>query len=231
MEAIPLSVIPYYDLTLVLEGSLDYRINGHAITVEEGSAVLMPPGTKRERIGRPGHTAYASFNFRMDEDPALPLLMEDVVVEEIRMIVHACHVSEHGYNEYAHAALEDMTSSILNILRSYATRRRYSPLTDKILAYIHEKYRQPMTLRRIANAMAYSVAHCDQVFKKDIGISIVHYLIDYRISKVKEYLIENVISLQEIAEQTGFGEGNYLSRQFRKRTGLSPLRFRKQFNR
>ena len=76
--------------------------------------------------------------------------------------------------------------------------------------------------------MAYSVAHCDQVFKKDVGTSIVRYLIDYRIAKVKEYLIENIMSLKMIAERTGFGECNYLSRQFRRRTGISPLRFRKE---
>ncbi len=231
VEPIPPSVIPYYDLTLVLEGALEYRVNNRPVTVSEGSVLLMPPGTKRERLGKTGHTAYVSYNFRTEEPVPLPLVLEDAVLEEIRMIVYACNALEHSYNEYAHAALEDMTSSILNVLRSYATRRQYSPLTEKILAYVHEKYRQPMTLKSIAGAMAYSVAHCDQVFKKDIGVSIVRYLIDYRISKVKEFLIENVISLQEIAERTGFGEGNYLSRQFRQRTGLSPLRFRKQFNR
>ena len=107
-------------------------------------------------------------------------------------------------------------------------RSGYSELTESILAYIHENYKSFLPLRKIAAAMNYSVAYCDQVFKRDIGVSIVHYLIDYRIAKVKEYLIENVISLKEIAEQTGFGECNYLSRQFRQRTGLSPLRFRKQ---
>ena len=50
------------------------------------------------------------------------------------------------------------------------------------------------------------------------------------LAKAKEFLIENIISLKEIAERTGFGECNYLSRQFRRREGISPLRFRKQFN-
>ncbi|HCU55840.1 MAG TPA: hypothetical protein DIC18_00725, partial [Clostridiales bacterium] len=94
-----------------------------------------------------------------------------------------------------------------------------------------ENYRHPITLKKIAGEMSYSVVYCDQAFKKDMGVSVIRYLIDYRIAKVKEFLIENILSLREIALKTGFAESNYLSRQFRRRTGVSPLRFRREFNR
>ncbi|MBP5610063.1 MAG: cupin domain-containing protein, partial [Clostridia bacterium] len=46
-EAIQPSVIPYYDLTMVLEGRLEYRVNNKRISLGEGDAILMPPGSKR----------------------------------------------------------------------------------------------------------------------------------------------------------------------------------------
>lgn len=231
VEAIPSSVIPYYDLTMVLEGAMEYKINNRRIILPENAMILMPPGTKRERIGTMGQTSYVSFNFRTEEPLAIPLVLEDAVGKEIRMMIHACNEIERDHGEYARAALEDLASAILNAIRARVTRSENSALTERILSYIREHYHEPMTLRKIAAEMAYSVAHCDQVFKKDIGVSIVHYLIDYRIAKVKEYLIENAVSLKEIAERTGFGECNYLCRQFRRRTGTSPLKFRKEFNR
>ena len=231
VEAIPPSVIPYYDLTLALEGGLDYRVNNRRITLEEGSLLLMPPGTKRERFRTEGETTYVSFNFRTEEELSLPLLVSGGVTKEIRMMVHACNEIDRDRGAYAGESFEDMTSAILNAIRSEVTRSKRSALTERILAYIHDNYRRPLTLRKIADEMAYSVAYCDQVFKKDVGVSIVRYLIDYRVARVKEYLIENVLSLREIAERTGFGVTNYLSRQFRRRTGYSPLRFRKEFNR
>ena len=230
VEAIPPSVIPYYDLTLVLEGKLEYRVNNHRVTVLENGSILMPPGTKRERLHSEGKTVYVSYNFRTDEPLALPLTAENVVGKEIRMMIYACNEIDRAHGGYALAASEDMTSAILNAIRAEVTRSGYSPLTDRILAYIRENYRRPLTLKKIADEMAYSVAYCDQVFKKDVGMSIVRYLIDFRVERVKEYLIENLLSLKEIAERTGFGESNYLSRQFKQRMGYSPLRFRKQFN-
>ena len=214
-----------------MEGSLEYRINNRRVTVRENGIILMPPGTKRERFCTEGKTVYVSYNFRTEESLAIPLTAEDAVGREIRMMAYAANEIDRTHGEYAARAAEDMTSAILNAIRARVTRSGYSALTDRILAYIRENYRKPLLLGAIAGEMAYSVAYCDQVFKKDVGVSIVRYLIDYRIARVKEYLIENVLSLREIAERTGFGECNYLSRQFRRRTGYTPLRFRKEFNR
>ena len=230
-EEIRPSLIPYYDLTIVLSGKLLYRVNHKEITVREGGCLLMPPGSKRERFALAEKTTYVSFNFKTDEEIPLPLTMEDAVGDEVRLMIYACNEIDRGSGAYAARCFEDMTSAILNALSAFISHRENSALTAEILRYIHERYREPLSLKRIADELAYSPTYCDAVFKRDVGMPIVRYIIDYRISKVKEFLIENILSLREIAERTGFGEGNYLSRQFRQRTGMSPLRFRKQFNR
>ena len=230
VEAIAPSVISYYDLTLVLAGTLEYRINNKKLTVKENAVLLLPPGTKRERERGDEQATYVSFNFLSEEALDLPLLMENAVGNDIRMMIYACNAIDRDHCEHAKNSFLDLVSAIINSLRSLATKNKNSALTERILAYLREHYREPLPLGKIAKEMNYSVAYCDQIFKKDVGVSIIHYLIDYRIQKVKEFLIENVISLQEIAERTGFGESNYLSRQFRQREGTSPLRYRKQFN-
>ena len=230
VEPISPSVIPYYDLTMVLEGSLEYRINNHLVTLKENDLILLPPSTKRERLRTDGKTTYVSYNFRLEEYLDLPIFLEDAVGKEIRMIVYACNEIDRDRGAYSRASFESLLAAILNAIRAHVTRSGYSDLTEKILVYIRENYKRALPLSEIADAMSYSVVYCDQIFKRDIGISIVRYLIDYRIMKAKELLIENVLSLKKIAEQTGFGEYNYLSRQFKQRTGVSPLRFRKRFN-
>lgn len=230
VKAILPSVIPYYDLTMVLEGKLEYKVNGRRITVEENGVILMPPASRRERLRTVGATTYVSFNFLTDMPLEIPLLLEKGVGKEVRMMIYACREIDRDHSDYARASFESMTNAILQSLLAYVSKSGNSALTEKILSYIRENYRKPLSLRKIAEATNYSVVHCDQVFKKDIGVSIIRYLIDYRIAKVKEFLIENVLSLREIARRTGFGESNYLSRQFRQRTGFTPLRFRKEFN-
>ncbi len=231
VEPIVSSVIPYYDLTMVLEGSMEYRINYKKVTLRPNDLILMPPGTRRERFLTSGRVTYVSFNFLTDDPIDLPLTIEGAVGKEIRMMVYACNEINRDHGEYARYAFIDLLSAIINAIHSFVTRSKTGELTRKILTYIQENYYRPLSLLSIAKEMAYSVVYCDQLFRKDVGTSIVRYLIDYRIARAKEFLIENVLSLKEIAEKTGFGESNYFARQFRKRTGLSPMGFRKQFNR
>jgi len=224
------AVIPYYDLTIVLSGRLLYRVNHKEVTVREGGFILMPPETRRERFALAEKTTYVSFNFTTDEPLFLPLTMENAVGGDVRMMIYACNEINRDMSAYSTRCFEDMTSAILNALAAFVSHSENSEITSEIIRFIHERYREPLTLKKICDELAYSPTYCDAVFKKDVGVPIVRYLIDYRISKVKEFLIENVLSLGEIAEKTGFGECNYLSRQFRRRTGVSPLRFKKQFN-
>ncbi len=230
VDAIPASVIPYYDLTVVLDGSLEYRVNNHRVSVKENDVILMPPGSKRERLAGEGEVTYASFNFRTDEPLSLPLLTMGGVSKEVRMMLFACNEIDRDREDWRNS-FESMTEAVLHAVRAQVSRSGNSELTERILAYIRENYRHPITLKKIAGEMSYSVVYCDQAFKKDMGVSVIRYLIDYRIAKVKEFLIENILSLREIALKTGFAESNYLSRQFRRRTGVSPLRFRREFNR
>ena len=91
VEAIGPSVISYYDLTLVLAGSMEYKINNKRVTVKENDAILMPPGTKREREHTEGDTTYVSFNFTSDEKLDLPVFMENAVGKDVRMMIFACN--------------------------------------------------------------------------------------------------------------------------------------------
>ena len=46
-KAIAPSRIPFYDLTIVMGGTLDYEINGEKITLYENDCILIPPQSLR----------------------------------------------------------------------------------------------------------------------------------------------------------------------------------------
>jgi AraC-like DNA-binding protein len=81
-------------------------------------------------------------------------------------------------------------------------------------------------------------AHIEQKLKRDYtyltnlfseveGQKIEQYMILQRIEKVKELLVYDELSLNEIAEKTGFSSSAHLSGQFKKVTGLTPSHFKK----
>ena len=47
------SVLSFYDLTLVLSGTITYAIGGKEVVLQSGDAILIPPGTTRARTAAP----------------------------------------------------------------------------------------------------------------------------------------------------------------------------------
>ena len=227
MPPTPERPIHYYDLTIVLEGKLEYRIDGTPITLTAGDALLIRQGMLRAREATTEKIDYISFNFHADSDPDLPLLIQGAVQNETKLIIAACDeiAKRHplGYEDTATLLLAAMLQAFGENLKE----RSVTPLTAKIVAYLHKNLTHRITLSDIGKITFFSPVYCDTVFKKDIGISIIDYLLGRRIAEAKKLLIEGTLSLPEVARQSGFGDSNYFSRVFKKRTGYTPTEYKK----
>lgn len=59
-----------------------------------------------------------------------------------------------------------------------------------------------------------------------MNCSIINYLINLRIQKAKEYIIEGKYTLKEISAILNFDSPQYFSLQFKKLTGLTPSQYK-----
>lgn len=64
------------------------------------------------------------------------------------------------------------------------------------------------------------------VFKKHSGLTISEYILQLRIQRAKVLLSKSNHSVMQIAQEVGFQDPYYFSRQFKKMTGLTPSQFR-----
>ncbi|PIU92840.1 MAG: AraC family transcriptional regulator, partial [Armatimonadetes bacterium CG06_land_8_20_14_3_00_66_21] len=65
-----------------------------------------------------------------------------------------------------------------------------------------------------------------RAFRNATGCSPLDYLVRVRIHRAMELLKEADLSIAEVAQQVGFADSNYFSRQFRSLVGCGPRRFR-----
>lgn len=230
-RAYPLSAreIAYYDLTLVLSGKLTYYIDGQRIDLQTGDVILIAPKSFRGREESQEGVNYVSFNFTSTEPYRLPLVMRKAVRSEITLLVAAYdEMAKHSYSE-SKRKLEHLCGCILAVLEDMVAAEQYNPLTKKIMDYIHKDIRRKITLEDIGKATFFSPIYCDSVFRKEVGRSIVDYVLDRRIDEAKRLLIEGTLPLARIAETVGFNDYNYFSRVFKKRSGYSPTEYRRRF--
>lgn len=79
----------------------------------------------------------------------------------------------------------------------------------------------------LSNALHKDYAHLSKLFSEVEGITIEKYVILQKIERVKELLIYETLSLQEIAFRLGYSSVAHLSAQFKKVTGFNPSAFKK----
>ncbi len=96
----------------------------------------------------------------------------------------------------------------------------------EILSFIHENYRQKITLDDVAKAANISRSECCRFFKRMIKLTPFEYLISYRINQSILLLRKSNLSVTEIAYEVGFGSVSYYIEKFRKHTNYTPKELR-----
>ncbi len=84
--------------------------------------------------------------------------------------------------------------------------------------------------KSLADDLQMSYGRISEIFSREEGSTIEHYMIIKRLEKVKHLLKFSDSSLTEIAYQTGFGSLHHLSSQFKHFSKISPTRFRAQLS-
>ena len=219
--------VQYYELTVLSKGNLCYYLDGKPVELHAGDAIFVEKGTHRERLATAENADYVSFNFHADTPPALPTKLEGVLEHGVQLILAAAdEINTTGTEVESDASTHLLAALILLLKRGLETRKLH-PLTERILAFLKRHMGERITLADIGTLTYFSPVYCDTVFKKDTGRSIVDYLLEMRVTEAKSLLLEGELTLKEIAERTGFGDSNYFSRIFKKRTGYTPLQYRK----
>lgn len=78
----------------------------------------------------------------------------------------------------------------------------------------------------LGEALELDYSYLSSLFSAVEGTTIEKYYIAQKIEKVKELLVYDELTLNEIAEQLNYSSTAYLSNQFKKVTGLTPSHFR-----
>ena len=105
--------------------------------------------------------------------------------------------------------------------------QKMNKTVSSIISYISKNYGRNMPLEEIADAVGLSPNYICSLFKKEMGVNLFNYIMEYRINRAKELLMSTNMKSYEIADQTGFSDESYFSRSFKRITGQSPIEFKR----
>lgn len=105
-----------------------------------------------------------------------------------------------------------------------ADEKRSMPLLA--MEYIHRHFNENIEIDSLAQMEHMSCTSLRNVFKNHTGISPNEYIITQRISAACRLLSQTDKSVSEVAAEVGYHDQYYFSRIFKKKAGLSPLKYR-----
>ena len=113
-------------------------------------------------------------------------------------------------------------------LKEEKSLREMRPITEA-KHYIQQHYQEALRLEDVSTAVGFNATYFSTLFKKETGQNFMDYLTELRISKAKELLCGEELSVQDVAEQVGYRDLKYFSRLFKKLTGVSPSDYKKLY--
>ncbi len=136
---------------------------------------------------------------------------------------------------------QDIIKSLFNlmIIDLYRIKPSYFPgslenanyqMVDEVENYIDTNYVSRLTLSETAKLFNCDMYYLSHLFKKITGFGFKEYLINRRLSKAKDLLINTNISIGDVCINCGFNNINHFIRIFKQKEKITPLKFRKKFN-
>ena len=109
-----------------------------------------------------------------------------------------------------------------NLLKPYSYHN-----IEAALAYIHNNLDTALSIQSISENINLSKSSLYKYFHKRFNCTVNEYINSKRIEKAIKLVIGTDLSIEEISRMTGFASGAYFTRVFKKETGTTPLKYRK----
>lgn len=105
---------------------------------------------------------------------------------------------------------------------------RTGTVADRAAQYIKEFCRSVPGIEEVAESLGVSPEHLSRCFRKEFGVPPMEYLTRLRIQGAINDLLGSEKSVECVARENGFSNGNYFGKVFRRYMGMSPGDYRKR---
>lgn len=99
----------------------------------------------------------------------------------------------------------------------------------QVYEYVLKNFKEKITLEEVAEMANLSVSAFSRYFKTRVNKSFTDFLSDVRISHACKLLHEEDINISEISFECGFFTLSNFNKQFKERTGKTPLAYKKDY--
>lgn len=143
--------------------------------------------------------------------------------------------SHRYYLEILQNALTGFYLEVDNVLDRYVAeestvggvQQHYAAVLQRFISLLMENYREKHTVGFYAERMHYTPQYLTEIVKRQTGRTVNDFIFEMLYCEARNLLNVSDASVQQIAEELNFSDQAAFSKFFKRRSGMSPLEFRK----
>ena len=143
--------------------------------------------------------------------------------------------TDHTGSRQADSLQQSAQNLLLEIAASGTEKPPLSgrPVDSRVLeaaSFMHEHFRENISLQEVAEAIGISPAYLARIFKDSTGYTVNQYIIHCKIGYAQMLLMyEPGYTMKEISEKSGFSSVQYFYANFRRHTLCTPIEYQNRY--
>lgn len=240
----------HYEIYFLMNGERNYFIDDAIYHIESESIVIVPPQVLHRTIGDKQGT-YSRILLNVPQNFIDDRIMTDCLKNEKCLVFNIplqrrylferlFENMEYEYgkkDKYSEIQIKNYIYELIVLLIRLKESENFfenDAETDKYIGnaarYIRENFEKKLTLDSVADKMNMSKSYFCKLFKKKTGFGFADYLAGVRITEGAKLLTDTRLSVTEIAMRCGYNDSAYFTAVFKKIKGVTPIKYRKNYN-
>ncbi|MDY0287928.1 MAG: response regulator [Sphaerochaeta sp.] len=105
-------------------------------------------------------------------------------------------------------------------------KKYWSPAVAEAIKYIENNYHTIYSAIDVADHVELTLDHFSRMFKKELGVPVSTYLINYKLDVAALMIKSSNLSIKEIAQKVGISNVSYFSKRFKEKFSMQPIVYR-----
>ena len=98
------------------------------------------------------------------------------------------------------------------------------------MEFINQNFRHLIQVADVTNHVGCSRRSLDEKFQKHLGYTVFAEIRRVRVENIARLLLENDLSISQIALELGYNDSDHIARFFKQEKGMTPQAYKKDFS-
>lgn len=230
-----------YQLIYIADGHARFKIDGDLKVLEKGNCIFYKPGVAQYyyyNLNEHPDIYWVHFSCREDheflkdmgwgEEKVYNVGVYNSYIKLFDSIIQELQLKPPHCEEQLKLLMQQLLLQMgRNKIRDESTIGSYSKEVEEAIQIFNLVPEDDFTIKQFTKERGLNYYRFIDTFTHYVGLSPRQYIINIRMTKAKDLLINSLFQISEVARLSGYDNPLYFSRLFKKTWGLSPKEYKK----